>query len=114
MWLVYTWHSPLKIITDIQNKMITKKLAITKADKGKSVVMLTIEKYKQKVENFIHDSQYTVISNNPTQHYQKTIKQRLKQYNNFTQKKQVETHKHESWSPKPTCHNKTAQTRYAH
>jgi hypothetical protein len=51
--------------------MSTNKLTITRADKGNTVVMSTVEEYKQKVENFIHDNQFTVISNNPTQHYQK-------------------------------------------
>jgi hypothetical protein len=40
--------------------MLTYKFAITKANKGKCLVILMIEKYKNKVENFIHYNQLTI------------------------------------------------------
>jgi hypothetical protein len=64
-------------ITDIKNKVSTNKLTITKADIGKTIVILTQEEDQHKVNNFIEDNNFTVI-NNGTQHYQKNIKQTLK------------------------------------
>jgi hypothetical protein len=72
-----------------KNKVSTNKLTITKADKGKTVLILTQEEYHHKVNNFIQDNRFTVINNNPTQHYQKTIKQTLKQCNNIIQKETI-------------------------
>jgi hypothetical protein len=48
----------------------TNKLTITKADKGKPIVILTQEEFEHKVIKFIQNNKFTVI-NNPTQHYQK-------------------------------------------
>jgi hypothetical protein len=41
-------------------------------------VILTTEEYKLKTNNFIHDSQFTILNNNPTQHHKKTIKTNTK------------------------------------
>jgi hypothetical protein len=43
-----------------------------KTDKGKTIVTLTRENYKQKVNNFMKENQFTVLNNNPMQNYQKT------------------------------------------
>jgi hypothetical protein len=45
------------------------------------MVVLTHEKYEIKVNNFLQDNNFTVINNNPTQHYKKPVKQALKQCN---------------------------------
>jgi hypothetical protein len=42
-----------KQIMNIKNKIGTNKLIITRADKGKTLVILTHEEYKHKIENFI-------------------------------------------------------------
>jgi hypothetical protein len=75
-----------KLITDIKNKVSTNKLTITKAGKGKTIVIFTQEEYK--INNFIQDK-LTVMNNNTTQHYQKTIKQTLKQCNIIIQKETI-------------------------
>jgi hypothetical protein len=59
-----------KLITNIKNKMIKNQLIITKANKGKTLVIITQEEYKHKTNNSIQDNQFTMI-NNPTQYYQK-------------------------------------------
>jgi hypothetical protein len=69
-----------RTITDIKNKMTENNLTIAKADKGKTLVILTQEEYKQKITNFIQDNKYIKI-NNPTQQYQRKVKQTLKQCN---------------------------------
>jgi hypothetical protein len=73
-------------MTDIKHKLSTNSLIITKADKGKTIVILTQDEYKQNVYNFIHSNKFTATNNNPTQHYQKIIKQTLKESYNFIQK----------------------------
>jgi hypothetical protein len=38
---------------NIKNKINENKLVITKTDKGKTLVILTHEEYKRKINNFI-------------------------------------------------------------
>jgi hypothetical protein len=49
------------------------------ADKGKTTIILTLTEYEQKVNYFIKEHKITEIKSNPTQKYQKRIKQILKQ-----------------------------------
>jgi hypothetical protein len=63
--------------------METKKLTIAGAVKEKKS---DTQEYKHKINNFIHDNQFKMTYSNPTKHYQKTTKQKLKQCN-ITKKK---------------------------
>jgi hypothetical protein len=56
---------------------------MTKADKGKTTVILTL---KKKINDFIKKHKITEINSNPTQKYQREIKEILKQNRNITQK----------------------------
>jgi hypothetical protein len=56
---------------------------------------------------------FTAI-NNPTQHYQKTMKQTLKQCKHHSKRNHMEIQKHEPSTPKPPCNNKITQTKYTH
>jgi hypothetical protein len=76
----------MKLTKSIQNEIYNNKLIITKADKGKTLIILNEEEYKQKVGNFIHKNQFTRINKDPTQQYQKIIKQTLIQNTNTIQK----------------------------
>jgi hypothetical protein len=51
---------------NIKNKFQKNKLIVTKADKGKTLVILTQEEYKQKISNFIQDNKFTKMEK--TQH----------------------------------------------
>jgi hypothetical protein len=73
----------------------------------------TQEEYKHRINNFMHNNQFTTINNNPNQYYQKIIKQTLKRCNN-TKGKHMEVHEYETHSSKPTCNNKATQTRHTH
>jgi hypothetical protein len=87
-----------------KNEISTNKLIITKADKRKTVVILTQQEYDHKANNFVQDNKFTVITNNPTLHK----KQTLKQCNNVLQKETL-------WrTPKPPRHNKITHTKYTH
>jgi hypothetical protein len=61
------------------------RLIITRADKGKTLVILTKEEYNHKIQNFIQDNHLIKMNKNPTQQYQKIIKQTLKQCNDIIQ-----------------------------
>jgi hypothetical protein len=63
-----------KLIRDNRNKLAKNELIITQADKGKTIVILTIEDYTQKVNNFIQENQFLLLNNDPMQNYQKAIK----------------------------------------
>jgi hypothetical protein len=75
-----------KQIMNIKNKINENKLIIIKADKGKTLVIFTHEEYKRKINNFIQDNHFIKNDKNPTQQFQKIIKQILKQCNNIIQK----------------------------
>jgi hypothetical protein len=78
-----------KLIADIKSKISANKLNITKADKGKTIVICTQEECPSKVNNFIQDNKFTVINNNSTYHYQNTIKQTEKQSNIIIQQETI-------------------------
>jgi hypothetical protein len=75
-----------KQIMSIRRKIDINKLIITKADKGKTLVILTKEEYNHKIKNFIQNNHYVKINKIPTQQCQKIIKQTLKQCNNIIPK----------------------------
>jgi hypothetical protein len=56
---------------NIRKKIDINKLIITKANKGKTLVILTEEEYNHKIKNFIQNNHYIKINKNPTQQYQK-------------------------------------------
>jgi hypothetical protein len=58
-----------KIITNIKRKMTTSQLVMTKANKGKTLIILTQEEYKQ--ETKLCTRQFKGINENPTKSYQK-------------------------------------------
>jgi hypothetical protein len=65
--LMRTFNSVLNLHTrDIRNKLIEKELVITKADKGKTIVILTANEYIHKVKNFIQENQFTSLNSDPT------------------------------------------------
>jgi hypothetical protein len=93
-----------------KGKIQKNKLIITKADKGKTLVILKQEECKHKIKNFIHDKKFMKSDKKRTQQYQKIVKQTLKQCNNVIQERQMEIHEHEPHSPKSTSYNRTINT----
>jgi hypothetical protein len=75
-----------KLIRHIRNKLMENELIITKADKGKTIVILTKEDYTQKVNNFIQENQFTLLNNDPTKNHRKAIKHIMTQCNNIIPK----------------------------
>jgi hypothetical protein len=58
--------------------MIAYQFTIAKANKGKTITILTQDEYKQK-KTFIQENNFRIINNNPTQQYQQEIMLALKQ-----------------------------------
>jgi hypothetical protein len=54
---------------------------ISKADKGKTIVILPIDTYKIKIRDFIQNNEFINLQNNPTDQYQKMIKHALSKQN---------------------------------
>jgi hypothetical protein len=104
-----------KLIRNMKIKLAENELILTKADKGKTIVTLTIEDYTQKVSNFIQENQFVLLNNDPTQNYQKAIKRTMTQCNDIIPKENK--WKYINMNPTPptlTRHNKTTQTKYTY
>jgi hypothetical protein len=85
---------------NIKRKMIANQLIIAKADKGKTITLLRQDEYKQQTNAFTQENNFVTINNNPTQQYQKEIKQTLKQCKHIIQKEEIlEIHNRELHSP---------------
>ena len=77
-----------KLAMNIKRKMLDNKLVTTKADKGKTLVIITEDEYQQKIMKFIHENNFTLINKDPTQQFQNNIKQTIKQCTNIIRKEQ--------------------------
>jgi hypothetical protein len=62
-----------KLITNIKNKMKQNSLTITKADKRNTLIIIDINHYNQKIDNFITNNKYTKLNKAHTKQ-QKTIR----------------------------------------
>jgi hypothetical protein len=67
-----------KLIMNVKRKMCTNKLTITDADKGKTLVIITEEEYKQKIIEFTQENNFTLTNKGQTQQYQINVKQTIK------------------------------------
>jgi hypothetical protein len=100
---------------NIKKKLTENNLTITKADKGKTTVILTLTECEQKVNYFIKEQKITEINNNPNTEIPKKNKANTKtEQKHNTKRTHMKIHKHEPNTPNPICHNKTAQIRYTH
>lgn len=55
----------------IKERIETNNLIITKAGKGKAIVILEQQKFKKYIQEFIRENNYTILQRNPTKQYQK-------------------------------------------
>jgi len=84
---------------------------IAQADKGKSIVILPLEQYTEKVQNFIYSNQFQISKKDPTNTFQKQIKYHKPEQNTHTPRFKMEIHKHETFSPHLQRPYKATQTR---
>ena len=62
---------------------------ITKAVKGKTVVITYTQDYNDKVQMFLSDNNFRTIPKDPTNHDHKTIQKTLQQCKGIIDKKQI-------------------------
>jgi hypothetical protein len=65
----------------MKQKLNDNSPVISKADRGKTLVILPIETYKTKIHDFVQNNQVTNLNTNPTDQYQKMIKHELDKQN---------------------------------
>ena len=67
-----------KVINQIRRKLITDKTMITKADKGNTVIIIYTNDYNKKVNNFVTDNDFLLITNDITDKLQKEIRNAIR------------------------------------
>jgi len=77
------------VLKNIKNKLTQENAMITKADKGKTIVIIYVHEYNTKVYDFINNNNFQLLRKNPTDKYQKHIANILKQCNQIIDKKQI-------------------------
>ena len=77
------------IAGNIKQKLQTGKAMIPRADKGKSTVIIDIGDYNNKTLDFINSNNFKTLNIDPTNKFQKNVKESLKQCNMVISKKQV-------------------------
>jgi hypothetical protein len=76
------------IAKQLRTKLIHNNLMVTKADKGKTVVIIDKNIYIKKVENFLTDNNFIQLTQDPTNKYQKQIQQSILKCNTLIDKQQ--------------------------
>jgi hypothetical protein len=74
---------------NIKKKLKMGNTMITRADKGKTIVIIDTDEYNKKTLDFINNNNFKNLNNNPTDKFQKSIKENLKQCNMIINKKQI-------------------------
>lgn len=62
------------LVNSIKNKSVENNIVFTRADKGKTVIALNKENYISKTTEFLNPNQYQIIKSDPTEIFQKQIK----------------------------------------
>ncbi|GFG35868.1 hypothetical protein Cfor_05241 [Coptotermes formosanus] len=80
-YLNRTAHNERKVSKQIKYKLSQPKAIIVKADKGNTIITLSEAHYHNKTKEFIDNSNFKPITSNPTNTYQKSIKQAINKCN---------------------------------
>jgi hypothetical protein len=70
-------YTESKIVKAIQTKLKDNEAIITSADKGNSMVILPIQQYHMKIQNFIDKSRFQTSTTNPTKTFQNQIRKTI-------------------------------------
>jgi hypothetical protein len=84
------------IIRNIKEKTETHNLIVTRADKGKTIVIMKQQEYTKHIEEFINENNYTLLQHNLTKQHQKTIMNTINKCNIHINK----SNKHKFYKPK--------------
>jgi hypothetical protein len=80
----------------MKEKIMNNDLIITKADKGKTIVIMEQNKYEKFIQEFLIDNKYTTLQHDPTKQCQRSI-MIINTCNMKTQKQ----NKHKFYNPNP-------------
>jgi hypothetical protein len=72
----------------IRNKLQQHNLIITKADKGKTIVIINKNTLIQKTEEFLKDNHFTQLQKDPTEKFQKQLQQIIPKCNKIIDQQQ--------------------------
>ena len=98
-----THKRQLYIAKNIHNKLSKNKAIITRADKGKTTVIIYEHEYHKKIRAFLSENNIEPIPTDPTNKYQTHITRKLKQCDLiFLKKQHTHTHKTQKNPAPPT------------
>lgn len=69
------------LLNSIKNKLSDNNCLVTKADKGQSIVIMTIDDYNKKVNEFITNNNIQEIMKDPTDKFNNVLKSQMNQLN---------------------------------
>ena len=75
-----------RVINQIRQKLITEEAMITKADKGNTIIVIYSNDYNKKVNNFIAENNFNLITNDITDKLQKEIRNAIRESTNLIPK----------------------------
>jgi hypothetical protein len=70
-------HPEIRTLRSIRTKLKTNKAMIASADKGNSVVILPIQQYESKIQDFIDKNKFQISTTNPTKTFQNQIRRTI-------------------------------------
>ena len=75
-----------RVINQIRQKLITEEAMITKADKDNTIIVIYSNDYNKKVNNFIAENNFNLITNDITDKLQKEIRNAIRESTNLIPK----------------------------
>ena len=79
------------MLKNIKNKLAKENAMITKADNGKTIVIIHANDYNPKVHDFLKNNNFQTPRKDPTDNFQKLIKTALKQCDQIINKNRSNT-----------------------
>ena len=64
-------YTEMRVIRNIRTKLLSNNAIVLKADKGNTIVICYANDYYRKTEDFIHNNQFSITNNDPTNTFQK-------------------------------------------
>jgi len=84
-----THKRQLHVLKQINQEISNSNAMITRADKGKTTVIIYTHAYNEKVHTFLSDNNFRTIPNDPTSYDHRTIQKTLQQCDRIIDRKQI-------------------------
>jgi hypothetical protein len=84
-----TLKRQLHIMKKLKQKLATENAIITQADKGKTVVIINSDEYSRKIHSFLTTNNFSTITRDPTDRYQKHILKTIQECSLIIDKRQI-------------------------